>query len=327
MSPARRQDLLRAAVSAVLVALLLQRIPLDTVRASLADPDPLWLGAAVGVFAVSVLGGALQWAWILRRSGLRTPVAEMIRLYLVGMFFNNFLLGNVGGDAVKVVDLGRREGRTGAVLGATALDRLLGLLALTVLALGTLVLARAFRTELPPVLPLLLALAVWAACLAVLFSRRLGALATRLLARLPWEAPARLATGFLDEVRRHRAAPGWLLRVFLLALAVQFLRVATHLFCAWALGVDLAGVRILQLFVLVPLLGILISLPVSLNGLGLREMAAAGLFVSVGVTATEADAVAVEFTAYLVQVLVSLVGGALFLSGRRAPARRGGNSV
>jgi len=317
VSPARRNALLRLAVSAVLVVVLLRRIPLATVRASLADPDPAWLAAAVGVFAVSALGGALQWAWILRRAGLATPLGEMLRLYWVGLFFNNFLLGNVGGDAFKVVDLGRRECRTGAVLGATTLDRLLGLLALTVLALGTLVLAKAQRAALPPVLPLLLALAAWAGALALMFSGRLARRLTALLARLPWRLPAAALEGFLAEIRRHREQPSWLLRVFLLALAVQFLRVATHLLCAWALGVDLAGVRILQLFVLVPLLGILIALPISLNGLGLREMAAAGLFVSVGLTATEADAVAVEFTAYLVQVAVSLAGGALFLAGRR----------
>ncbi|MCB1149944.1 flippase-like domain-containing protein [bacterium] len=322
MSGARRNTLLRALVSLVLVAVLLRRIPLETVRASLAHPDPLSLAAALGVFAVSALGGALQWAWLLRGAGLRTPVGEMLRLSWVGLFFNNFLLGNVGGDAVKVMDLGRREGRTGAVLGATALDRLLGLLALTVLALGTLVLARSQNATLPPTLPLVLALAAWLGALMLLFSGRAARLFTGLLRRLPWPGPAVVAETFLAEMRGHRGRPATLARVFLLALAVQFLRVATHLLCAWALGVEMEGVRILQLFVLVPLLGILISLPISLNGLGLREMAAAGLFVSVGLTATEADAVAVEFLAYLVQVAVSLAGGVLFLAGRRGSGNR-----
>jgi len=305
-------------VSMVLVVILLQRIPLATVTDALADPEWSWLLIAVGVFAVSALGGALQWAWILRTAGLTSPVTEMIRIYFVGLFFNNFLLGNVGGDAVKVVDLGRLEGRTVTVLGATALDRLVGLLALTVLALATVALAMGTQTKLPPVLPLLLALLAWIGALAVLFSRRLAGLMIAVLTRLPWTTPSERLDHFLTEFRRYRQHPAWLSRVFLMALAVQFLRVATHLFCAWGLGVDLQGEQVLQLFVVVPLLGILISLPISLNGLGLREIAAASLFVAVGVTTSEADAVAVEFSAYLVQVAVSLIGGALFLAGRRA---------
>ena len=69
------------------------------------------------------------------------------------------------------------------------------------------------------------------------------------------------------------------------------------------------------------LLGILIALPVSLNGLGLREVAAAELFVTSGVVAMDSQAVAVEFLAYLAQVLVSLAGGVFFLVG---PVRAAG---
>jgi hypothetical protein len=318
MSGVIRSKWWKLLVSVVLMVVLFQRIPLTSVTDVFSDPDWTWLLVAVGVFAVSALGGALQWAWILRKAGLTSPISEMLRLYFVGLFFNNFLLGNVGGDAVKIVDLGRHEGKTVAVLGATALDRLTGLLALTMLALGTVALALGTDTAMPPVLPLILALVVWTGALTVLFSRRLAKLLISVLAWLPWDMPAERMNQFLTEFRRYRENRIWLTRVFLMALAVQFLRITTHLFCAWGLGVNLQGEQILQLFVLVPLLGILISLPISLNGLGLREMAAASLFVAVGVTVTEADAIAVEFTAYLVQVAVSLIGGVLFLAGRRA---------
>jgi len=307
--------ILRLLVSALLIVVLFRRIPLATVGDALADPRWGWLGAAVAVFAASALGGALQWSWILRTSGLKTSIGEMVRVYWVGMFFNNFLLGNVGGDAVKVVDLGRREGRTSTVLGATALDRLVGLFALTVLALATLGMARLIDDVLLRVL--LLALAVWGGGLAALLSRRISAALVTVLGRLPWAWPAERLSSFLGEFRRFRRRPRWLGRVFVLSLAVQFMRVLTHLLVGWGLGLTFGTEQILLLFVVVPVLGILIALPVSMNGLGLREVAAASLFVSIGVTSGEAPAVAMEFVAWLVQVAVSLVGGALFLAGRR----------
>ena len=310
--------LLRLAVSALLIVVLLRRIPLAVVGRSFDDPHWGWLFAAVAVFAASALGGALQWAWILRTAGLRTAIPEMVRVYWVGMFFNNFLLGNVGGDAIKVVDLGRREGRTGTVLGATALDRLIGLFTLTVLALATLGPARVLDGALLQLL--LLALAVWGGGLTVLLSRRISGALVDLLRRLPWRWPAERLAGFLEEFRRFRERPRWLGRVFMLSIVVQFMRVLTHLLVGWGLGLHFGQDQILKLLVGVPVLGILIAMPISINGLGLREIAAASLFVTLGVTAAEAPAVAMEFVAWLVQVAVSLVGGFLFLTGRRRSA-------
>lgn len=312
--------LLKLAVSALLIGFLFRFRDVSSSTLLEAVESPRWglLVLALGVFLASAIAGSVQWGWILRTAGLRTRGLELGRLYFVGMFFNNFLLGNVGGDAVKVVDLGRREGDTVKVFCGTVLDRLLGLSALTVLALIAFAAAAAADLTLPPVLPLMLALVVWTGSLAVLLSGRVSSLLSRLLARLPWPALRRRFDQLVREFRLYRRRPAWLSRVFLLALGVQALRVATHVVVAYGLGLRLGGDQVLQLFVLVPLLGILIALPISLNGLGLREVAAADLFMAAGVVAVDAQAVAVEFLAYLVQVLVSLVGGVLFLTG---PAR------
>ena len=63
-------------------------------------------------------------------------------------------------------------------------------------------------------------------------------------------------------------------------------------------------------FLLVPMLALAIVLPISLNGLGLRELVATRLLPQIGV-GSEA-AVSWQLATYLVQVAVSLVGGAIF---------------
>ncbi len=319
MKRLRPATILKTGVSLALVVFLFAYRPLSwsTLRAAVAAPDWPWFALSGFVFALSAVCGALQWAWILRCSGLRVSIGEAVRLSFVGLFFNNFLLGNVGGDAYKVVDLGRREGRTAAVLGATLLDRLLGLLALTVLALLAVPTAAAAGVRVPPTLPLWLALVGWSGAFAVLFSSRLSALAVRALEAVRWRRAAAGLGAMLLEFRTYRARKGWLARLLAWSLLVQAMRVATHLLVALGLGLALDGGRVLQLCVLVPLLGILVSLPVSINGLGVRELAAAELFVAAGVVPTEADAVAMEFLAYALMVAVSLVGGVLFLTGPR----------
>ena len=71
-------------------------------------------------------------------------------------------------------------------------------------------------------------------------------------------------------------------------------------------------------FLFVPLLAVIVSLPISLNGIGVRETAGIVLFGLVGVD--RAGAFSLQFTTYLVAVCVSLLGGMVFLI--RLPHRR-----
>ncbi|MFH1843865.1 MAG: lysylphosphatidylglycerol synthase transmembrane domain-containing protein [bacterium] len=275
--------------------------------------------AALGVYGLSAVGGAFQWAWILRVAGIKAPNRELHRLYLVGLFFNNFLPANVGGDAVKIFDLGRQEGQPLKVFCATLLDRLLGLTSLTLLALLAVATAVIRTTTLPPAYPLFVAMVVWLGLLVLLLSRRISSVVLPILHRIRLGKVADKIEAVLEEFRLYRARVSWFGSIFLFAMLVQSLRVLTHILVAIGLSITLTGEQGLQLFVLVPLLGILIALPISVNGIGLREYASAEFFVFAGISAQHA--VAMELTAYLVQVVFSLVGGYLFWRGHRILAR------
>lgn len=311
----------KLAVSAGLLAYLFSaRISLAEVRAALARPDWWLLAATLLVYGASAAAGAVQWTWLLRAAGVRAGRRGLHRLYLIGLFFNNFLPANVGGDAVKIVDLGRQEGRPLKVFCATLLDRLLGLCSLTLLALIAVAAAALRMDALPPVYPLLLAMLVWLALLTALLSRRVSSRLPALLRRARWEAAAARLEGARAEFALYRSRPAWIVGVFAFSLGVQVLRVLTHLLAARALGVSLSGDQALQLFVLVPLLGILVALPISVNGIGLRESMTAVLFTRAGFQA--GDAVAFELVAFAAQVAFSLLGGVLFLGGGARRARR-----
>lgn len=309
--------LLKLLVSAVLILVLVKRISGQEIRSALDQPQWELLAAAVFVFLISALGGALQWLRILAIANLSIGHRDMFRLYFVGLFFNNFLLGNIGGDVVKIYDLGRRQDRVKGVLCGTILDRIIGLCGLTLLALLAVPAAWLLDIQLPPLRPLLLSMVIWLVALSLLLSRRLSSILKRLLLSTPLRGLVEKASLYSSEFRVYRQHPGALARIGVLTLLVQTLRVTTHVLIAAGLGITLDPGRILQLFVLVPLLGILVALPISINGLGVREIAAASLFVSVGVVATEADAVAVEALAYGAMVLVSIIGGVLFFVDSR----------
>lgn len=302
-------------VSAVLIALVVRRLSWQEIRLALDDPGWGWLLAALGVYGLSAVGGAAQWSWILRAAGIQAPGREIRRLYFIGLFFNNFLPANIGGDAYKIVDLGRREKRSLGVLAATVLDRLMGLGALTTLAVIFLGWASLTRITLPtPSLALLPVMAALAALGALLLSRRLGTLLPQLCRSLKLLRLADKAEKLTDEFGRYRAKVPWLNRIFLFSLLVQLLRLITHLLVARGLGLNLDGAQIIQLLVLIPMLAISLTLPVAINGIGLREEISAKLLTWAGLT--EPEAVAMELVAFLVMVVFSLQGGVLLWLGR-----------
>jgi len=151
--------------------------------------------------------------------------------------------------------------------------------------------------------------------MAILVSRRLGAGVTALLRVLRLPTLARQIETMVAEFGTFRARLPWLGRVFLFGMGVQSLRVAVHVLAAYGLRLDPGPDQVLQLLVLIPLLALLLTLPVTVNGIGLREKGAEG-FVAAASGLPAVGAVAMEMVAFLVVVLVSLVGGVLWFQRR-----------
>ena len=100
----------------------------------LAGVQPGWLGLAVGLFAVSKWLAARRLNCFQRAIGVDLSEAANLRLYWLGMFYNLFLPGGIGGDGYKVLVLRRAyPTKTAALVRALVLDRVSGLLALVVL--------------------------------------------------------------------------------------------------------------------------------------------------------------------------------------------------
>jgi uncharacterized membrane protein YbhN (UPF0104 family) len=157
-----------------------------------------------------------------------------------------------------------------------------------------------------------------------LLSGRLGRFALAVLTRLRGGRVSKRLTRLLGELQTWRADKQFVFRLALLAFVVQSLRVLTHVLVAGAMDIPLDPTRILQLYVLVPVLGMAVVLPISFNGLGVREFVATRIMPDVGIMAE--TAIALQLVTYLVQVAVSLVGGAVFavmlMQGRLRLRRR-----
>ncbi|MEI6946059.1 lysylphosphatidylglycerol synthase transmembrane domain-containing protein [Paraflavisolibacter sp. H34] len=89
------------------------------------------LAGAVLLYTLSKVVSSFRLNIYLRNINLRLPEWENLKLYWLGMFYNLFLPGSIGGDAYKVILLNRkRQAPLKKTSSAVLLDRFSGLLGL-----------------------------------------------------------------------------------------------------------------------------------------------------------------------------------------------------
>ena len=274
----------------------------------------LWLIAlALLLQFLGVALSAAKWWVVLRARGERQPLGWLLGAYLAGQFANNFLPNTVGGDALRVAQLGRRIGSYSQASASVFIERLTGFLALSLLANLALVASYAAVDGRPlmttPLLQLITVGFTLAAILAMAASFAALRLERLIGPRLPEVArrPLRKVTQALDD---YAPQGRWLALVLALSLLFQALWVVVHIVCGWALGID---APLLLYAVMAPITDILGLAPIFVNNLGAREVVFTLYLSQIG--ATQETALALAFMIFAVRLAVSVLGGLVVLFG------------
>ncbi|HEU4726199.1 MAG TPA: lysylphosphatidylglycerol synthase transmembrane domain-containing protein [Candidatus Eisenbacteria bacterium] len=309
----------KIALSIALFAYVVAKVSPGNVWAVVRRANPTYLAAAAALFVFSNLVGSWLWARLLRAQGVQIPYRKAAAYYFVGLFFNNFLPSNIGGDIARISDASKYATNVSSVFSATLMDRLIGVVAIALLAVlasfASLDRFHLYAIYGGIVLIFLFSLALF---LSVFHRGVLKAFEWPfrvLKLRKVEEAIGRL----LDDLHGFRNEKAALRAAFLASTLVQISRIYVHYLVGVSLGVRLAAG---YYFLFVPVLAALVSLPISMNGLGIREGASVVLFQMAGLTREQAFTI--PFVTYLMSVFISLLGGFIFVtrSPRRALARK-----
>jgi uncharacterized membrane protein YbhN (UPF0104 family) len=310
---------LKGLVSLVLLGFLFSRISLARFFEVVGGLDAAGVLWSVACLACSNVLGSLQWFLLLKARGSVVDYPRAFRFYFVGLFFNNFLPANVGGDVFRVYDVAREGDDPYDALATTALDRMIGLYSMCLLALA----AGAFlagRGRTPWLVEGVILFVAFLLPGTVLFFSRPGRrLVRKLLLLVPFAPLRRRGQLALDPLGQFTRLQGLVGGLVVFSLFIQGLRILAHVAVAWSMGIEMHPTLLLQMFFYIPLLGLLMVIPVTIGGLGLREGGSTALFSLVGLG--EAQAFALTFVTYGLNVGVSLLGGYFFLkrlfAGRR----------
>jgi uncharacterized protein (TIRG00374 family) len=262
--------------------------------------DRTWLLIGIPVALVGEVANIIRWQILMRVQGMFMSWRRATMLFFVGLFFNLFMPGYTGGDFARLYYLMREfPGKRKEAILTVVMDRLIGVAALMATAVVTTVPRWQWLQRTPQATVLLWVLIGMLIGFVLLSSGSFAVTGFRLLNKLPEHFPLRERLVETSEAYHLFArSKKSLLYAFLLSFPVLFSFYGAFYCTARALR---AGVSILDMFSIMPIVTVIISLPITPSGIGFRESLLEILL---------SDLCAVP---YQVGVLISLLGFAYFV--------------
>jgi uncharacterized membrane protein YbhN (UPF0104 family) len=281
----------------LLTWLILRTDPHDLLAAFLDLSFFAWAIAFLMYLASQVISSA-RWYFLAHALDFAGPWSAYFRYYFVGMYFNLFLPSSVGGDVLKMHLISRGGAKKLRATYSVVADRLFGLAAMLLLGAGAIltghgILPRHFEHL----------LCVTGICI---ITSLLGLpLVGKLLSRAWPEIGKRLAV-FLVFWEKPKA----LFAALSLSFVLQTLGMGAVTLLAKDMGLSLPAAFYFAAF---PLVAILTILPISFNGMGIRE---GGFIYFLGLKGIPAEkALTLSLSFFTIQVAASLIGGLAYAFG------------
>jgi uncharacterized protein (TIRG00374 family) len=277
----------------------------------------------LGVFIISQIIIGLRWWILLRSQSIFIKFWAAVRLYLLGWFYNNFMLGSMGGDVVRAVYVTKHTDKKFEAVLSVFVDRVIGLVSTLIIAAFFYLLFIRGQGQAIPFesqigffkLILFWAFIVIAAFFCVLLLHKRGRL---LLARI-WayiRSPAiRMILKFKEAIVIYCKKPLTILLAFGLTVFLQMLAITAF----WLLGRNMGiQVSVKYYYVFFTLTWVLGAVPISIAGAGVVEGLLVSLFFIVTDVAKDA-ASALALCQRAVWMLASLPGAVIHLIGAHLP--------
>jgi uncharacterized membrane protein YbhN (UPF0104 family) len=325
---------IRIALSIALLWLATRNIEWQALRDTKISVNPIWFGLALLLLVLTNLMAVLRWGWLMRSVKLYRPARDYITLYFAGGLINQGLPSTIGGDSYRAVegsrpyhgrthtpsahqqtldqelhqpvDLQRAPPRLRLGFFSVGLDRALGLLGNNILGALGLILGGAMLAPWGQSLGWwILGAMLSAAALASILLRtpKTRDLIQRILNKL----------GMPQAMFALKAGLGWpnVVPQVVISVLTHVLALSSFWCCLKAFGVS---APFSALMIGMPALGLLMMLPISISGWGLREATLSATLALWGIDSGITVLAAVSFG---IVTLVTYLPGAVSLLRRK----------
>lgn len=227
---------------------------------------------AVLIYMLTVYLSTIRWRLLLHE---RFKMKRLFSLYFIGSFFNHLLPGIIGGDAVKAYYLYRETGQGSSAVASVFMDRYIGFTALMLVGLIAFPFGFSYfrGSYIEWILPLMVLLFITGSFFV--FGLRIG-------------RRIKLLAGFYDYFTLYKGKKSVIMKTLFISIMIQTIIIFAVYVLSRGLRVD---VPLLPLFIFIPVISTIASIPISISGIGVREASFVLLFGFLGISPIQATAI------------------------------------
>lgn len=298
----RRSDwwgaILRPIVTLAAIGAVLWSVDVGAAFTQILQQDHRLVGLAIVITLLQVVISAVRWRLILAGLDARLPLSAAFRIFYIGSFFSAYVWSNLSGDVMRSWLVFKTGVPLSDAVNSVILDRVVVLASVAVLTvLATPWFFARWGTDMALWLP---AVFTFVLVFGVVTASQLYRLPERWRHRLLIRYLHSLGVATLDIFTRPAVA----IPAILCAMLAQTAAAGAAYAIARSLALD---VSLIDCIVLMQIVAILVAVPISIGGWGVREVAVAGLFGLIGVGPSSALLLSVQLG--LVGLIVNLPGG------------------
>jgi len=283
---------LKLAVSVFLVAFIFYKFPVRDIFAVLKNTNYFWLAVSFLLGELIILNQAIRWHYLLMVPSERKPeFGALLKYTAIGYFFNLLAPGGIGGDAYRSITLGRERNFMASSVASVFVAKILGFLALCLLFW----IAFPYSEKIPEQAIWFMAaatLSLLVFCLCVAFN--------------PFKK-GKFGT-FAEKLRSYKHYPFRLLMATFDSIFMQVLAVLTYMALFKAVGISISFGFV---FVVIPVTTLLTAIPISFNGVGIREWSLLSL---TAYTVNSEQLLASLLLSYAIAILQAVQGGIFYIT-------------
>jgi len=300
--------IIRILASALLLGVLLWRVDLTQLAGLFTSLRPLPLALGFMSWLCVLLLSNERWRRLLSAQQIRVHFFRLLVIYMISFFFNNFLPAALGMDITRTVYVVKEKGSGSQVFASVLTERVLGMLGLLIFALVALMFY--LHTSEGRVFVILIACAtvLLIATIGLFLKRGLLPGLKRRIGSIKILSLGERMRQFYEAMQLYRERMPQVLWAIVLSIFVQGFLVIINYFAGASLGLS---IPLFSHLVYVPIISIIAMIPISINGIGVREWGYVFLFGLAGLSGDEALSLSLLF--FAIGIAGSLTGGVAFL--------------
>jgi uncharacterized membrane protein YbhN (UPF0104 family) len=295
------KSLIKFLLSLLMVVIVFRSVDFENLRTTFLSMSPLAAILVIVGYTVGQLLSSVKWWTITRAGGIRTPYSTALKVYFIGMFVNCFSFGMVGGDAVRGILVAQGQPKKTEGIASVIADRIHGLTVLSCLALATSFFIGNDRV------PQNLIQFLWLMVLGFIGAWLIG---PWILVNFPLLKNTKLSAKLQQVAAIFPRDPKTLAVITGISVVFHTLQISLHAVMAAGMGID---IPLATLFVVIPFVNIASSLPISWQGLGVRENSYIFFLTAAPAIVSKEQAVAFGALWLLAVTVSSAIGGIVAL--------------